>query len=139
MSHMEGIRNMLSVEELSNNKLAVVKDGTEVLIPKSLRQEKLERLHFTHLAPDSMVNIAKHSFFWPGIKKDLEGIYKGCEACLLNAKAKATKRQDTIPLDLLGMSPGEELSLDYADIMGKSVLVLKDRATGHVINKGQNQ
>ena len=33
------------------------------------------------------------------------------------------------------MSPGEELSLDYADILGISVLVQKDRTSGHIIAK----
>ena len=38
MRNMESLRNLLSVEELSNNKLIIVKDGTEVLIPKNLRK-----------------------------------------------------------------------------------------------------
>ena len=93
----------------------------------------MQRLHFTHLAPDSMIQIVKNSFFWPGLKTDLEATYKVCESCLLNAKEKTCNKQDTIPLDLVGMSPGEEVSLDFADILGKSVLVLKDRASGHVM------
>ena len=43
------------------------------------------------------------------------------------------KKQDTIPLDLVGMAPGEVLSLDYANILSKNVLVLKDKATGHIM------
>ena len=31
------------------------------------------------------------------------------------------------------MAPGEVLSLDYADILGKNILVLKHKATGHIM------
>ena len=112
MKNMESFCNLLSVKELSNNKMIIVNDGTEVLIPKNLRKEMIQRLHYTHLAQDSMIQIAKNSFFWPGIKRDLGATYRGCESCLLNAKAKVCKKQDTIPLGLVGKSPGEELSLD---------------------------
>ena len=52
---MESFPNLLSVEELSNNKCIIIKDVNEVLIPKTLRKNMMMQLHYTYLAPDSML------------------------------------------------------------------------------------
>ena len=55
------------------------------------------------------------------MKSDLENLYKGCQAPVEN-----------IPLDITTLLPGEEISLDFAEICGNNVLVNKDNMSHHL-------
>ena len=122
----------LSVEKLDSGKELVVKDGCEILVPKPSRKGLLDKLHFTHLSTDAMLRMCKGSFFWPGLKSNLNDMYKACDACLTNSKGKMDKTCSNIPPDLISMMPGEELAKDFCDIFGKNVLVVCDRVTSHI-------
>ena len=60
----------LSVVTLVNRKL-VIRNGTEILIPKDSRQELVNELHATHLSAEGMRGLA-WKFFWPGILSSLK-------------------------------------------------------------------
>ena len=68
---MNSLRNFLSEEELPNGKSVILKDGSEILVPKSLCKQMVANLHYTQMAPESMLYMVKGSFFWPGLKQDL--------------------------------------------------------------------
>ena len=57
----------LAIVELDSGERVVVRDGTEVLIPKSARKEVLKTLHLTHSATNTMMLQTKSRLFWPGI------------------------------------------------------------------------
>ena len=53
------------METLEGDKLLIVRDGHEVLIPKEERKKLVDSMHYTHMSADSMLRLAKGSFFWP--------------------------------------------------------------------------
>ena len=61
-----------------------MKDGSEILIPKSERKEIIRLLHLTHAAPETMILQMKSRIFWPRQRQDLETHYKECKQCTEN-------------------------------------------------------
>ena len=64
---------------VTGNRL-IVRNGGEVLIPKSAREEIIRTLHITHPATETMCNQTKNKIFWPKIRNDLERYYEACES-----------------------------------------------------------
>ena len=114
----------------------IVRDSCTVLIPQIARQTILDELHSTHLSVEYMKAMARNRFFWPGLQEDLHNTFKKCRACKRQSASKQnTKRYNTIPSDLLQMSPAEEISTDFMSYGSQSILVLKDRQTGYIAAK----
>ena len=53
----------------------------QVVIPTSLRQKALRKLHDTHMGVVKMKHIARCYCWWPGINKDIEQLVRGCTPC----------------------------------------------------------
>lgn len=85
-----GINN-ISLVELDNGTRLMLKDETEILIPKSMRAEMIRVLHMTHQADTAMMTQAKKKIFWSGMKADLQQTYKECPSCQENKESKANK------------------------------------------------
>ena len=82
----------LGIVQLDSGERLIVKDGTEVLIPRAARKNLISVLHLTQLAVDSMLLQCKSRIFWPGMKKDLEACYRECQECALNKNSKPQKK-----------------------------------------------
>ena len=65
----------LGIVELDSGEHLVVRDGAEVLIPKSARKEVIKTLHLTHSATNNMMLQTKSRLFWRGISSDLDTFY----------------------------------------------------------------
>ena len=87
---MEEELNVISVIALEEGDI-LVKDGTEVLIPKAQMKPMLAKLHATHLSDTSMLKIARGSFLWPGMTLDIREVYETCQTCLGNYISKKKK------------------------------------------------
>ena len=109
----------------------IVRDGHEVLIPKDERKKLIDSLHHSHMSADSMLRLAKVSFFWPKMKAQLVEKYKSCNECLTNSNQKVDK-PDNLPQDLTAIMPGEQVSVDYCDFGSKSILVIVDKVSSHM-------
>ena len=84
------------------------------MIPEIARQTILDELHSTHLSVEYMKAMARNRFFWPGLQEDLHNTFKACRACKREIASKPnTRRYNTVPADLLQMSPAEEISTDF--------------------------
>ena len=64
----KGINN-LAIVEMDNGTRLIVRDETEILIPKSMRAEMVRVLHLTHQADNAMTQQAKGKIFWPGMSR----------------------------------------------------------------------
>ena len=86
----------------------MIKDGQEILIPKSQRKGLISKLHETHLSDASMLKLARGSFFWPKMTGEIRDFYKSCLPCQENAISKKQKKTEVIPDDTFstrGRSP----------------------------------
>ena len=87
LRQLSGCRDQIALIEMGNGTRLIVKDETEILIPRSMRPEMTRVLHLSHQADTAMSTQAKHKIFWPNMKKDLKNY-------TTNARhAKQTKHQ----------------------------------------------
>ena len=61
---MEGQWELMGILDTEKGKL-VIRDDNEVLIPRNLSEELLEKLHSGHRGTEAMVLQARGIFLWP--------------------------------------------------------------------------
>ena len=127
---IEGELKNLSVDDSDEGKL-IIRNGSEILVPKSMRKDLLDKLHATHLETTMMKKWARGKFFWPHYGKDIEDRYRSCKECAENQISKVHKTE-VVPPDLSLLAPGEEIHIDFCTYGSKNYLVLKDRASGYL-------
>ena len=103
----------LGIVQLDSGERLIVRNGTEVLIPKTERKNILKTLHLTHLATESMLLQTKSRIFWPGIRRDLEEYHKGCQECALYKNSKSQKKNE----------------IDFSDLFEKFFLGTESKLT----------
>ena len=69
-------RDELSVES------GIILKGTQVVIPKSLRESTLENIHYGHMGVEKCLKRARDTVFWPRISKDISDMVLNCTVCL---------------------------------------------------------
>ena len=78
---MNEFMDRMSIVTLDAGTRLIVKDETEISIPKCLRKQTEDTLHFSHTVAQSMITRCKRKIFWPGMKKSLQKKYEECEQC----------------------------------------------------------
>ena len=129
LKKIEGQYESLSLYQTDEGEI-IIRDGQEILIPQNYREEMLRELHSSHLSDTSMINLAKGTMYWPGIKEDLKLTYKSCNECLTNAISKPSSSYDIIPASLELLQPNEVIHMDYLEIGTTNILTIKCKATG---------
>ena len=133
MFGMNGEREYLGVVKLSNGFKLIVKNESEVLIPRGERDAILQELHSTHLSASGMKKLTRGRMTWKGINKNIERMYDSCESCLTNARAKPHKnnqRCEVIPEALELTVAGEKISADFGEFGVNKLMIVKDRFSG---------
>jgi hypothetical protein len=145
LRQLSGCRNEMSLVELSNGTRLIVKNETEILIPKSLRAEMLRILHLTHSCDTAMLLQSKSRIFWPGMRRDLKQEYDNCAECQENKMSKASEHNE-ISMDNIFQNfiPGQQVELDYAQRGNQDYLMIICSLTGFMqayktANKGTNE
>merc|ERR1711942_13814 len=131
LKKIEGSFQSLSLYDTNEGEI-IVRDGQEILIPKPYRGEMLKELHSSHLSDTSMLNLAKSKLYWPGLKEDLKRVYKTCDQCLTNSISKPKASHEVIPTSMQVLQPNELVHLDYCEVEGKDILIIKCKSTGHM-------
>ena len=111
LHQIQGEYQSLSLHETQEGEL-ILKNASEILIPRNYRPELKDLLHSTHLSDGGMISLAKSKFFWPSIKSDLKEYYKACEQCLLNPPSKPSPPHEVVPDSLELVSLNEIVHLD---------------------------
>ena len=119
------------IVELDSMVHLAVRDGMEVLIPKSARKDVMSTLHLTHLATNSMMLQTKSRLFWPGIRADLESCYKQCQECALNRNSKPQKKNEIDMSNLFeNFFPGSRVQIDFCQKGNEDYLVMVCQMSG---------
>ena len=61
--------NNLSLFETDKGEV-IIRDSTDILVPKEYRKTLLDELHSTHMSDLSIMNFARGHFYWPSLKND---------------------------------------------------------------------
>ena len=59
----------------------MIMKSNRVVVPSTMRQEMLGRIHSGHLGMEKQKRLASGSAYWPGINKDIERGVQGCSTC----------------------------------------------------------
>ncbi len=94
-----------------------------IVIPQSLRQDILHRIHEGHLGIEKCKRRARETVFWPGINKDIGKMVRQCDTCQ-KFRNKQTKEPMIIPD--LPTSPWEKVGMDLFHLKGNNYLVVID-------------
>ena len=90
LKQMKEFMDRMSVVTLDTGTRLIVKDETEIMIPKCLRKQMEDILHFSNTAAQSMITQCKNKIFWPGMRKTLQKEYEECEQCHQKKASQAT-------------------------------------------------
>ena len=111
--------------ELDSGEHLVVRDGTEVLIPKSARKDVINTLHLTFSATNTMVLQTKSRLFWPGIRSDLDTFHNQCQECAWNRNSKPQKKNEIDISSLFeNFFPGNRVHIDFGQKGNENYLVM---------------
>ncbi|KAL5014582.1 hypothetical protein ScPMuIL_008852 [Solemya velum] len=109
------------------DELTIVDDmifkGTRILIPSSMRNQMLTKIHVGHLGTEKCKIRARQVLFWPGINKDIDWMVKDCQICqqFQNHQPKEPLNSHELP-----HSPFEKVSTDLFQINNKDYIVVVD-------------
>ena len=96
--------------------------GQRILVPRSLQQETLNKIHSGHQGIQRCRLRISTSVWWPGISRQMEQLVKNCPEC---AKASVPHRQPMIGSPLPS-HPWEKVASDLFELNGKVYLLVVD-------------
>lgn len=94
-----------------------------IIIPKTLRNSILTKLHVSHLGKEKTKNRAREIVYWPGMSRDIDNLVANCQACATYARSnqKEPLKQHDIP-----QRAWQKVAMDIFEIKRKYYLVLVD-------------
>lgn len=106
----------------------LVMKNNRILIPTSMREGTLARLHEGHHGQSSMLRRARRTVFWPKIQDDITQLVERCPECQIHAK-----KTPRIPERQISASrPLEIIGVDLMDFKGQHALVCVDYYSGYL-------
>ena len=110
-------RSMLTVD--TNNLLLY---GNRIIVPESLREQTLQKIHSGHQGIQRCRLRAKTSVWWPGISKDIENMVRLCHTC---AKNTPSRKQPMI-MTQLPEYPWQKIATDLFQLKNTTYLIVVD-------------
>jgi len=95
---------------------------TRIVIPSSLRQDILEKLHEGHQGITKCRRLAIQSVWWPGLSKNIKELIENCRVC---CQAKRSHPEPLIPT-VMPQHPWQKLAADLMEIRKSQYLVVID-------------
>ena len=101
--------------------------GSRFLVPKALRAGLLKALHMGHPGVLSMVLRAQESFWWPGLKDNINHVRAMCQLCHQKAPSQPKEPSMGVPVTQYAF---ESICVDHFFRKGNESLALVDRHSG---------
>ena len=112
-----GFRSELSVFE------GLLLRGDQIVIPRSMRKEILQRIHDGHLGVTKCRERANQGVWWPGISKDIKDLVTACRHCLEKRPAQPSEPLITSSLP---ERPFQHIAVDICELKGQNYLISVD-------------
>lgn len=117
MKFFYNVRDQLSV---SNGLLFF---GERVVVPNSLKEFILDKLHEAHIGITKTKGRAKNLFYWQGMNKDIENYVLRCSVC---EKYRPQNSKEPMITQKCPEYPFKKISCDILEYGGSSYLVVMD-------------
>ena len=105
-------------------------EGSRLMILRGARKQMLTLLHESHLAEGAMLSTARRLWWWPGMNNEIKELYRKCEACQVESRAKE-RQPAVIPDDLQKMGVFELVGCDLFQVGTAHYIILVDKKTGY--------
>ena len=101
----------------------VLLKGDRIIIPQTMQQSVLQKLHMGHLGIEKIRRLARSAVFWPRINQDIDEVSKTCETC-----QKYQNQQTSEPLKPheIPVHPWQHIAGDFCVYQGQTYLVVVD-------------
>ncbi|KAK6490724.1 hypothetical protein HHUSO_G5370 [Huso huso] len=119
----ESIKPYYSEKNCLSLSKGILLHGNRITIPKSLRQEIIERLHDGHYGITKCRERAKMSVWWPGIGKEIQNTIQACKVC---QEAKPTQHREPLMTTPLPDRPWKRVGADICELQKKHYLIAVD-------------
>ncbi len=113
----------------------VILKGRQILIPKCMQHEILEKLHDGHQGVEKTRRLSRESVYWLNINKDIEALCKQCPACQENQDGN--QKEPLIPHECPA-KPWQHIASDLFEIKGQQYLLTVDRYTKYPLVEQMN-
>ena len=110
-------RNELSVQD------GLLFKGNRVVIPTSLRQSIIQRIHSTHMDIEGSLRRAREAYYWPLMNAQLKDFISKCSVC--NTIRPDQCREELMPHEL-PERPWSKVGTDLFTFGGKNYIVTVD-------------
>ena len=119
----EEIRAYTGFRDELSEKDGLIFKGEQLIVPKSLQSDMLQRLHQGHMGRDKCLATAKQVFFWIGMSVQITDLVTRCAVCkkFQNAQQKEPLMSHVVP-----SLPWEKLAADLFQFDGKNYLLIVD-------------
>ena len=108
-------------DELSTDEGLLLK-GPSLVIPATLRESYLQRLHEGHLSASKTITNARQHMFWPGMEADIKDYRRRCQVCIKRSRpAREPLQPHEIPDGLW-----QKLGMDFFNLKGKCYILICD-------------
>ncbi|XP_062407384.1 uncharacterized protein K02A2.6-like [Sardina pilchardus] len=111
------MRNSISIKD------GILMTGDRIVIPQSVRQIMLDRLHLAHQGIQRMKAQARKVMYWPGMSQDIEHMVESCASC--QQLQPQNHKEPLIPHEVPEL-PWLKIGADIFELHGQSYLVMVD-------------
>ena len=94
-----------------------------MIIPVSLREDMLKKLHSSHVGTEACIRKASDSLFWPGLRKDITNLVSNCHVCV---EINKTQQKEPLQTPKLPTRPWSKVAVDEFHYKNKSYLLTVD-------------
>ena len=117
------IRNYWSMKDFISIEDGILFAGNRIIMPTSMRDEYLTRIHAHHLGITKCQLRAKECLYWPSMLTDIEQVVRDCHFCLQNAKSQIS---EPMHAHCLPSQPWEIVSSDLFELDGNMYIIVVD-------------
>ena len=97
--------------------------GSQIVIPKSMRKDMLERIHEGHLGIVKCKRRARNSCYWPNMSTHIEDMVKRCETC---RREQPSKEVEELQPHEIPVNPWQRIGTDLFQYAGRNYLIVTD-------------
>ncbi|EZA62194.1 hypothetical protein X777_02820 [Ooceraea biroi] len=100
-----------------------------VVVPKQLRPDIVDRLHYNHLGIEKTKARAREIVFWPSMSKQIQEKIANCKTCL---RFQRSNNKETLKPTEIMDSPWEMVGIDFFKFQNRIYLLITDYFSKYV-------
>jgi transposase InsO family protein len=117
------IRDYWTFREEMTVQNGVIFNRERIVIPKSMRQEMLKRIHSSHLGGESCLQKARDVLYWPNMSAEIKDMVEQCSTC--NEYQQAQKKEPLM-IHPIPECPWSRIAMDIFTLHGEDYLMTVD-------------